>query len=107
MSAAVEDPRGDGGGELTVSESLRAGSDGEENEETVTVALGFEERAEALLLDDLALDRALDLAELEENERVVLLAVGVLLREDLKSLLTLALRDQVTWSGARRTSAIG
>lgn len=85
-------------GDDGVSRPLGEETEGEEDGKTIAVATGLEEVEVAGVLVVLVLhaDGLLDLAELELNERVVLVAVGVVLGEDVEGLLVLLLGDEVT-----------
>lgn len=85
-------------GDDGVARPLREDTEREEDGEAVAVALGAEEVeiAAVLLVLVLERDRLLDLAELVLDGRVVLVAVGVVLGEDLERPVVLVLCDQVT-----------
>ena len=85
-------------GDETVAGPLGEETQGDEDDQAVTVALGAPELGPAVALKLLLeLDGLLDLVELDLDELVLLVAAGVGARENLESLLLLALGHEETW----------
>lgn len=86
-------------GGKTVSGPLGEETEGRKEHEPVPVALGLEEVEvrRVLLVHELKADSLLDLGKLKLNCGVVDVTVGVVLAEDVESLVVPVLGDQPTW----------
>jgi len=82
----------------TVTRPLGEETEGDKNDETVTVTLCLEEFDPSVTLEFLLeLDSVTNFTVLDLNELVVFISSGVCIGEDLESLLIFAFGDEETW----------